>query len=164
MELATRSEFQPNAYRGYWFRIPTSPSDLPSALWFFAPGSAGAVCTIPVTPLVGFRVPPESCPVGPSQAPRQAAATLAPLVSFPSLQHTGVADPHTRACLTRFVPSSGFGYPPDGFRPATPGRPCFVPAAPVGFFRPFGAFSSRKVPEAITPPGAPACRSTGRCT
>jgi hypothetical protein len=96
MELATRSEFQPNAYRGYWFRIPTSPSDLPSALWFFAPGSAGAVYTIPVTPLVGFRVPPESRPVSPSQASRQAAETSAPLVSFPSLQHVPESRIHIR--------------------------------------------------------------------
>jgi hypothetical protein len=96
MELATRSEFQPNAYRGYWFRIPTSPSDLPSALWSFAPGSAGAVYTIPVTPLVGFRVPPESRPVSPSQASRLAAATSAPLVSFPSLQHMPESRIHTR--------------------------------------------------------------------
>jgi hypothetical protein len=96
MELATRSEFQPNAYRGYWFRIPTSPSDLPSALWFFALDSAGAVYTIPVTPLVGFRVPPESRPVSPSQASRQAAETSAPLVSFPSLQHIPESRIHTR--------------------------------------------------------------------
>ena len=39
-----------------------------------------------------------------------------------------------------------------------------MPTALLGFLTPFGAFPSRKVPEAITPPGEPACRFTSRYT
>jgi hypothetical protein len=38
-----------------------------------------------------------------------------------------------RALPARFGPSSGFGYPPDGFLPAQPRRPYFRPAALLGF-------------------------------
>lgn len=38
-----------------------------------------------------------------------------------------------RVCLARFVAASGFGYPLAAFLPAGPCRPCFVPAALVGF-------------------------------
>jgi hypothetical protein len=39
----------------------------------------------------------------------------------------------TRALPARHLPSSGFGYPLDGLRPRDPCRPCFMPAAPMGF-------------------------------
>jgi hypothetical protein len=39
----------------------------------------------------------------------------------------------SRVCLARFVPSSGFGYPLDGFLPSIPCRFCFAPAALLGF-------------------------------
>jgi len=39
----------------------------------------------------------------------------------------------TRALPARHLPSSGFGYPRDGLLPRGPGRPCFMPAAPMGF-------------------------------
>jgi len=87
----------------------------------------------------------------------------APLMSFRSLQHSPAARIHlARACHTRYGPPPGFGYPPDGLRPSTPGRPCFMPTALLGFLTPFEAFPSRKVPEAITPRSEPACRSTRR--
>jgi hypothetical protein len=38
-----------------------------------------------------------------------------------------------RALPARFVPPSGFDYPLDGFLPSDPCRPCFVPAALMGF-------------------------------
>lgn len=89
--------------------------------------------------------------------------TSAPLMGFGSLQHFPESRIHwARAYLTRFGPPSGFGYPPDGFRPSRPGRPCFMPTALMGFLTPFEAFPSRKVPEAVTPPGEPACRCTSR--
>jgi hypothetical protein len=34
---------------------------------------------------------------------------------------------------TRYVPPAGFGYPLGGLRPPSPCRPCFVPAALMGF-------------------------------
>jgi hypothetical protein len=86
-----------------------------------------------------------------------------PLMSFRSLQHSPAKRIHsTRACHTRYGPPPGFGYPPDGLRPSTPGRPCFMPTALLGFLTPFEAFPSRKVPKAITPRGGPACRFTRR--
>jgi hypothetical protein len=39
----------------------------------------------------------------------------------------------TRVQAARYVPSSGFGYPPDGLLPRIPGRFCFTPAALLGF-------------------------------
>jgi hypothetical protein len=68
---------------------------------------------------------------------------------FPSAL-SSIEDPLPRVCLTRFGPPSGFDYPPDGFRPSTPGRPCFMPTALLGFLTPFEAFPSRKVPRTIT--------------
>jgi len=76
-----------------------------------------------------------------------------------SLQHVQDSRVHdSRACHTRYGPPSGFDYPPDGLPPSNPGRPCFVPTALVGFVTPFGAFSSRKVPEVRWPLSEPACR------
>jgi hypothetical protein len=40
----------------------------------------------------------------------------------------------TRALPARHLPPSGFGYPLDGLLPRAACRPCFMPAAPVGFF------------------------------
>jgi hypothetical protein len=39
----------------------------------------------------------------------------------------------SRTLPVRFGPSSGFGYPRNGFLPAQPCRPCFRPAALLGF-------------------------------
>jgi hypothetical protein len=91
--------------------------------------------------------------------PTREASGTATLMSFGSLQHITVSRVHiVRVRRARFVPSSGFGYPRDGFRPSKPRRPCFMPTALVGFLTPFGAFPSRKVPETITSLGEPACR------
>jgi len=38
-----------------------------------------------------------------------------------------------RALPARYVPPSGFGYPPGGLRPSRPCRFCFAPAALLGF-------------------------------
>jgi hypothetical protein len=55
-------------------------------------------------------------------------------MGFDSLQHMQGTKVHlTRACLTRYVPPPGFDYPLGGLRPSNPGRPCFMPAALVGF-------------------------------
>jgi hypothetical protein len=51
---------------------------------------------------------------------------------FPSA-HEDSAIHFTRACLTRYVPPAGFGYPLDGLLPPRPRRFCFTPAALLGF-------------------------------
>jgi len=143
---------------GYWFPVPTSSLDLPSTVWFSAADIAGTVLAIPDIPLFGFRVPPESYPADPSRTGARSAWFDHSLeLSFPSAL-ASFEDPLSRVCHARFGPSSGFGYPHDGLRPSKPGRPCFMPTALLGFFTPFEAFSSQKVPEAVTPPGEPACR------
>jgi len=38
-----------------------------------------------------------------------------------------------RALPARYVPPSGFGYPPDGLLPSVPRQLCFAPAALMGF-------------------------------
>jgi hypothetical protein len=55
-------------------------------------------------------------------------------MGFRSLQHIPDTKVHNpRALPARFVPSSGFGCPLDGFLPSHPGRFCFAPAALMGF-------------------------------
>jgi len=57
------------------------------------------------------------------------------LLSWASAPYStsGREGPQLRALPARCVPSSGFGYPLDGFRPSLPCRLCFAPAALVGF-------------------------------
>jgi hypothetical protein len=58
----------------------------------------------------------------------------APLLDFCSLQHIRVRKSTDRGVSRpRFVPPSGFGYPLDGLLLPSPRRPCFVPAALLGF-------------------------------
>lgn len=55
-------------------------------------------------------------------------------MGYVSLQHIQDSMIHlTRALPTRYVPSSRFGYLPDGLLPSNPGRFCFAPAALLGF-------------------------------
>jgi hypothetical protein len=55
-------------------------------------------------------------------------------LDFCSLQHLRVRRSTSRgASRSRYVPPSGFGSPLDGFLPPSPRRPCFVPAALLGF-------------------------------
>jgi len=153
----------PTAYRRIGLTLPLRRWTYPRPCGLSQPARSGIARTTPKTPLVGFRVPPESYPDTPSRRGARRRPPPTPLMSFRSLQHTPATRIHfTRACHTRYGPPPGFGYPPDGFRPSTPGRPCFVPTALLGFLTPFEAFPSRKVPKAITPRGGPACRSTRR--
>jgi len=57
---------------------------------------AGNARTIPVMPLVGFRVPPESYPVEPGRAPPPKRPSTTPLLSFGSLQHKPDPGIHAR--------------------------------------------------------------------
>jgi len=85
----------------------------------------------------------------------------APLMDFPSLQHMQDSAIHSpRTFQARFVPSSGFGYPLDGFLPPKPGQPCFMLAALMGFalrsvllHRGGDASPRRPNPRAVSPAG-----------
>jgi hypothetical protein len=70
---------------------------------------------------------------------------------------------------TRYVPPSGFGYPPDGFLPQDPCRFCFTPAALLGFtLRRFSlragirGVTTRINPHTVQPRSAPAAEAPGR--
>jgi hypothetical protein len=76
------------------------------------------------------------------------------------MQDSGVHS--ARVCLARYVPPSGFGYPPDGLLPPGPRRPFFVPTALLGF-----ALRSFPLSEGIPGVSArdePTCRSACRCS
>jgi hypothetical protein len=68
-----------------------------------------------------------------------------------SLQHIPGSGVHSaRVCLTRYVPPSGFGYPPDGLLHLGPRRPYFVPTALLGFC-PSELSPTREVSQAFPP-------------
>jgi hypothetical protein len=84
--------------------------------------------------------------------------STSPGLWFPTA-HTGEEGPRSAGgATTRFVPSSGFGYPPDGLLPSTPGRVCFIPTALLGF--PPAELSPPGRWERVSPLAAPACRQT----
>jgi hypothetical protein len=91
-------------------------------------------------------------------------------MGFCSLQHTQPRrSTRSRASQARFVPSSGFGYPLDGFLPSRSCRSCFVPAALMGFalrsfFLPCGiaGVSADKNPPAVLLCGIPATEAASR--
>jgi hypothetical protein len=123
----------PGEYRGYWFRDPIPPLAFPRPYGFPTPGISGTSSKDPPHPLFGFHLPPEFAPVAPSQ---RLAGGTAPAPSHGLLlpsAHPGLGGPLPRVCLTRYVPPSGFGHPLGGFLPPDPRRPCFVPAALLGF-------------------------------
>jgi len=69
----------------------------------------------------------------------------------------------------RYVPSSGFGYPPDGLLPSIPRRFCFAPAALMGFtlrsvflWKGIRRVTTRIAPHAVQPIGIPAAETVGR--
>jgi hypothetical protein len=79
------------------------------------------------------RVTPPSTVCTPLPSQSAAAVRHLPWTSN-SLQHI---QPHRSTehghCRVHFGPSAGFDYPLDGLRPVRPRRPCFMPAALMGF-------------------------------
>jgi hypothetical protein len=80
---------------------------------------------------------------------------------FPSA-HTRLEDPLAAGvAYTRYVPPSGFDYPPDGLRPSNPVRFCFTPAALLGFS--FRSPAPAGYPVCFHPEG-PTYRFPGCCS
>jgi hypothetical protein len=130
-ELAARSEFNPPKYRRYWSDDPAVPLAVPSALRSFLGQARRPQLSDRTIPLFEFRSPSEYYPTNPSQP-----SELDRLLSWASrsLQHMLGSKVHfTRACLTRYVPPAGFGYPLDGLLPSSPRRLYFTPTALLGF-------------------------------
>jgi hypothetical protein len=80
-----------------------------------------------------------------------------------------IGGPPDTSTPARYVPSSGFDYPLDGFLPSIPCRFCFTPAALMGFtLRSFllskgiRGVSTRKHPPTVQPSGIPAAEAPGR--
>jgi hypothetical protein len=111
------------------------------------------------TPLFELSLPESFTQQGLAAPPRRRT----PLMGFRSLQHFQEPQVHlTRALPSRYVPPSGFGYPPGGLLPAIPGRFCFTPAALVGFtlrsfLLPAGScpFPEQENPLTVSPDGIP---------
>lgn len=80
-------------------------------------------------PLIEFRRPPGSYA---SAAGRDLSVSTPPLGFRPRLARSTGEVRFTRALPARQLPSSGFGYPLDGFLPRQPSRVCFDPAVPRG--------------------------------
>jgi hypothetical protein len=80
-------------------------------------------------------------------------------MDFASLQHIGVRKSTTHGVSTpRYVPPSGFDHPLDGLLLPSPSRPCFVPAALLGFTlrsvplsKGLRGVSARTNPPAVSP-------------
>jgi hypothetical protein len=156
----------PSTYRGRWFRDPTLPLAVPSAVWFFVGG-------LRRSQLSDRRALSSSFAFLQSLAQRHLARRPQPTSSshglcFPSA--LGGSEVHwPRALPARYVPPTGFGYPLGGLRPPSPCRPYFVPAALLGFtLRSFllskgiRRVSAGKNPRAVFPAGAPAAEAMGR--
>jgi hypothetical protein len=123
----------PGRYRAHGFRGPIPPLAFPRPYGLPQPGAAGCFFKLPIASLFEFRLPPESFPVAPSRRNRRGGPS-ATLLGFDSLQHIQDSGVHLpRVCLARYVPPSGFGYPPGGLLPPGPGRPFFMPTALLGF-------------------------------
>jgi len=87
---------------------------------------------------------------------------------FPTA-HQGSEVHRSQVLLACYVPPSGFGDPLDGLLPSIPCRPCFVPAALMGFtLRSFllaegvRSVTTRTNPRTVSPIGAPAAEAMGR--
>jgi len=150
--------FIPSQYRRRWLGEPALPFALASAVRGFRSGRIRPCLSDQINPLFEFRSPSASCPASPEPVRPQPAGP-SPGLCIPTA-HAGIGDSDARNSESATVPPSGFGYPLDGFHPPTPGRPCFVPAALMGF-------SLRSVlPDRgcrrVSAPIAPTCRSSVR--
>jgi hypothetical protein len=97
---------------------------------FLSRAAAGDCLGCRLHPLVEFALPLECYPATPTHPPQRPG----PLMGFWLPTALEGSEVHSRGPKpARYVPSSGFGYPLDGFRPRAPCRFCFAPAALLGF-------------------------------
>jgi len=129
--LATRSELLASCGTApMWLSDPTLPLAVSSAARSSRKKRRWSRLSVQSNPLFEFRLPIESYPVKPSQS---AAADRLLSWAFVPYSTSGIKDPLAAGSPARYVPPSGFGYPPDGLRPSIPCRFCFTPAALMGF-------------------------------
>jgi hypothetical protein len=90
-------------------------------------------------------------------------------MGFGSLQHIRKRRSTHAGMPARYVPSSGFGYPRDGFLPSNPCRFSFTPAALMGFTLRSVSLSKgsrnvsvRKHPQTVPPASDPAAVAESR--
>jgi hypothetical protein len=144
----------------YCFRDPALPLALASAVRCFFDALLPIRFKCRRRPLVeiarSFRVLPSNT------YPAIATAESSLGLSLPTA-HQGF-EVHSARVLshTRYVPSSGFGYPLDGLLPRIPGRFCFAPAALLGF-NPSEVCPFLKAPVAFRPKDEPTCRWFDGC-
>jgi hypothetical protein len=158
-------------YRGYWFRNPVSPLALASALRSSQTGRRSKARENSRSQRSSSSVFLQSLSRSHLVARAAKAGTRHLSWASCSLQHVPSSGVHsTRVCLARFVPPSGFGYPPGGLLPPGPGQPCFMPTALLGFC-PSELSPRRRVsrtspsgmdPPAVSPTAAPADESASR--
>jgi len=142
-------------YRPYCFCDPALPLALASAVRFSFDRLLPTTVTLPVAS--SPRASPSSRVLPNNTYPTVATAESSHGLSLPSAHQE--PEVHLRGlCLSRFVPSSGFGCPLDGFLPRIPRRFYFAPAALMGFTlrrfplpRGFRYFSVRKNPPTVNP-------------
>jgi hypothetical protein len=128
-------------YRGYWFRAPTVPLAVSSAVWFSGGGFRRSQ-------LSDRRALSASFAFLQSLAQRNLARRPQPASSSHGLwlpsALTGSEVHCLRVVQARYVPPAGFGDPLGGLLPPSPCRACFIPAALLGF-----ALRSFLLPEGI---------------
>jgi hypothetical protein len=146
----------PSKYRPYWFCDPALPlAPLPRLCGFPLTDCRRLPFKLPTAP--SLRASPSYRVLPSNTYPTVATAEPSHGLSLPSA-HQEFEVHFSRAKPSRYVPSSGFGCPLDGFRPRIPCRFCFTPAALLGFTlrrfplpRGFRGFSTRMNPLTVGP-------------
>jgi hypothetical protein len=125
---------------------------------------AGNARTIPVMPLVGFRVPPESYPVEPGRTAPQKRQSTAPLLSFGSLQHMSDPRIHTRGLTSpASVRLQGLTTLLTGSAPRALAGLVSCRQRSWDLSHPSEPSPSRRYPRPLRLAGEPACRFSDRC-
>jgi len=147
-ELASRSES--STHQGIALLVQRSHYAVGRSLGFVVFPQQGLPVAFSASgqkPLSEFRLPPEFYPSDPSRP--TVARRLLSWASAPFSTDQDRRSTSSRVLPARYVPPSGFGYPPDGLLPAIPSRFCFTPAALLGLT--LRSFTSRQVSNRFRP-------------